>query len=241
MKMSLLTPTRKRPEFMKRLWESAINLSEDENQIEIVFYIDDDDIDSFRMYYQLSAYLPKTVKMVLGKRIVLSQMWNECWKMASGEILMHCGDDIIFRTNHWDTMVVSEFEKVPDRILFVYGRDGITPDELEFGTHGFIHQNWAKTVGHFVPPYFSYGLNDEWLVEVATAIGRKKFLPDLYTEHMHFEAGKAPIDDTYRDAINRGMQGDRKELWDKTLPEREQDIKKLREFIKEFNERLGYY
>ena len=41
MKISLLCPTRKRPSFMKELWESAYDLAEHKDNLEIVFYIHD--------------------------------------------------------------------------------------------------------------------------------------------------------------------------------------------------------
>ena len=234
MKISLLTPSRGRPQFMKRLIVSAIDKAENPENIKAVFYIDSDDIRSYEMYRQIRVNYFGQVDAIIGPRVIVSKMWNKCAEIATGEIMMHCGDDIVFRTKNWDALVINEFKKVPDRILFVFGRDGITPDELEFGTHGFLHRNWVDTVGYFVPPYFSYGLNDEWLTDVATMIGRKKFIPELYTEHMHHAVGKASMDKTYFDMIQWGMNRDRKKMWEDTLPEREGDAEKLRKFIKEF-------
>lgn len=233
MKISLLTPTRGRPQFMHRLWDSALTMAENPENIEIVFYIDYDDATSFRMCYQLNAWLSSHVEMVLGPRIILSQMWNECWKAANGDILHHCADDVVFRTKDWDSIIINEFEKVPDKILFIYGRDGITPVELQLGTHGFIHQNWAKTIDYFVPPYFAYGKNDAWLSEVAVRIDRCKYMPELYIEHMHPAVGKAPMDSTYKDAIQRGGKNHRK-IYDDMLPKRKADAEKLKQFINEF-------
>ena len=210
-------------------------LADEPDSVEVVFYIDNDDLPSVEAaeWLRNNAVLG-VVHYVVGDRIVLSKMWNRCYEESSKEILMHCGDDIVFRSQHWDTLVKEEFEKVPDKILFVYGRDGITPDEEEFGTHGFIHRNWVETVGYFVPPYFNYGLNDEWLVEVATGLNRKKFIPELYTEHMHHVVGKAPMDQTYKDAIERGMSGNRKEIWANTEQQRKDDVERLKRFISEF-------
>ena len=48
--ISILCPTRGRPEFMERLVQSAIETSE-WNNYEFIFYIDDDDQDSICLLY----------------------------------------------------------------------------------------------------------------------------------------------------------------------------------------------
>lgn len=232
MKISLLVPTRKRPNQMKRLWDSALNTANNKLNLEIVFYIDDDDLESIKMINTMKS---DQVKFVTGKRLVLSEAWNEAWKISSGDIYMHCGDDIIFRTNDWDKIVISEFEKVPDKILFVYGRDGIWDSE-KLGTHGFLHKNWTDTIGYFVPPYFNYGRNDTWLTEVSTKLGRKRFIKEIYTEHMHFKRGKSKIDSTYRDGPARGAKDNVVKIWKDTQSKRNEDVKKLEKFIANFKE-----
>jgi len=83
MKITLLTPTRKRPAYMKRLWDSAIQTAHNPSNIEIVFYIDDYDSESISMYESMKS---NQVKAVIGERIILSKMWNEAYKISSGEI-----------------------------------------------------------------------------------------------------------------------------------------------------------
>ena len=52
-------------------------------------------------------------------------MWNRCYEISSGDIVMHCGDDIRFRTKGWDTKVLNKFKEYKDKIVLVYGDDGI--------------------------------------------------------------------------------------------------------------------
>ena len=142
--ISLLCPTRKRPAQLLRMWHSARNTAD--GPIELVVYIDDDDTS-----YQ---NLDPVIKVVRGPRIVLSKMWNECYDQSIGDILVHCGDDIVFQTSGWDTTVRSAIEQFPDRIAFVYGNDGSGVHDGHFGTHGFIHRNWVETIRYFAPPFF---------------------------------------------------------------------------------------
>ena len=232
MKISLLCPTRGRPDSMERMWNSAVEHANYREDLECVFYVDNDDQASEEKATELGC------EAVLGPRIVLSEMWNACYYIATGEIFMHCGDDLVFHRLGWDRMVVAEFEKYPDRIAFVHGRDGIANEKL--GTHGFIHQAWVDAVGYFVPPYFSSLYNDTWLTEVANRIDRRVYLEAMYIEHLHFTSGKSPYDATYSDrrdgTISTNAENTTK--WNSLVDERIGDAAKLQEVIDSHNEDL---
>jgi hypothetical protein len=222
--ISLLTPTRERPDNIKRMVDSARSTSD--NEVEFIFYVDEDDRASADMIWKLDC------TVVLGPRIVLSEMWNKCYEYSNSEINMHCGDDIVFRTAHWDSQVKAEFAKVPDKIVLVHGEDGIQGEAL--ATHSFLHRNWTEALGYFVPPYFSSDFNDTWLTDLAVRIGRKVFLPDLYTEHMHPCAGKGTWDKTHQERLVRHWADDVTGKYESMQRDRELDAEKLREFIAAF-------
>lgn len=227
MKISILVPTRKRPENITRLVNSVYDTADQPDLIDFVFYIDKDDTESRVLLANLNAPLI-SYNVIIGERIVLSKMWNECQKVAQGEIYMHAGDDIVFKTRGWDSMVRKSFEETPDRILFVHGDDLHWEDR--FGTHGFLHKNWVNVVGYFVPPYFSCDYNDTWLNDVANGINRRKFLP-FVTEHMHPIFKKANWDATHAERILRGEQDKVGVKYNDTKKERDEDIRKLQDFI----------
>ena len=234
MKISILCPTRKRPENMYRLTKSIYDTSANPEDIEIIFYIDQGDLESIFMFNEL-VNIYNTVKYVSGERIVLSQMWNECWKMAEGEIYFHCGDDIVMKTQGWDTHVVDKFGQYEDHIMFVHGND-LYHHFPGFGTHGFIHKNWTDTVGYFVPPYFSSDYNDTWLNEVSDKIMRHFYVP-IITEHMHFVVNKSEIDETHRDRLIRHRKDNVEELYRSLHEERARDAQKLQDFIDSFDDK----
>lgn len=234
MKISLLCPTRKRPAQMERLWMSVLDTALDCANIELIFYIDKDDKDSKEKYQDLKLRYEGQIFAVVGERDrILSKMWNRCHEIATGEILHHCGDDIVFASTNWDFHVRQAFEECPDRILFVYGKDGVQNERL--GTHGFIHQNWVKTVGYFVPPYFSCWYNDTWLTNVSKRIDRARYIPEIYTRHIRSVRQGAVNDDTYKDRQKMGREDHMKELWKSMEPKRLEDACKLMKFIQEFD------
>lgn len=222
--ISLLCPTRKRPDNVKRLWESVLRTADNPEDLEFVLYIDDDDTS----YDDL--VLDGNVKRVRGPRIVLSECWNKAYEQSSGDILFHCGDDLIFHTNRWDTTVKSTFEEYPDRIVFLYGDDG--GPMTDFGTHGFIHRNWAKAVGYFVPPYFSSDYNDTWLNDVAKLVRRHRRI-NIYTEHMHPAFHKAEWDITHQERMERHRNDKVDELYrsERMWKERDEWAEKLRKVM----------
>ena len=220
--ISLLLPTRKRPQNLIRLYESVkVTATKD---IEFSVYVDDDDQESAEVAQNLN------VVVTVGPRVVLSEMWNVACKAASGDIFMHCGDDIIFRTPGWDQIIEKEFDKVPDKILFVHG-DDLSGNAHNGGTHGFLHKNWVDVIGYFVPPLFSCDYNDTWLNWVADKIGRRVYVPAVVTEHMHPSFYKAELDETHLERISRGQRDDVVALWESTKPLRELDAYKLSKFL----------
>jgi hypothetical protein len=228
--ISILVPTRGRPDNMVRLVRSAFDTSSSSN-IEVIFYIDEDDSASVSEAASLK-YKYGRVSWIQGPRIVLSQMWNKCAWAALGDILMHCGDDIVFRSNDWNVAVRAEFDKVPDKILLVYGDDGLQGEAL--ATHGFLHKNWVSVLGYFVPPYFSSDYNDTWNTEVAEIIERKVYLPDVITEHMHPAANKGTWDKTHQERLARHAADNVEALYASLAEERQRDARKLKDFIESF-------
>lgn len=227
MKISLLLPTRQRPEQFKRFYNSAMETADKPGLIEVVAYRDNDD----NSYEKVDYY---NLIWVSGERIVLSEMWNECWKRASGDIYGHMGDDIVFRTQGWDTAIKQAIVARPKKICFVWCND-VSPESQrhEFGTHGFIHKNWTDTVGRFLPPYFVSDYNDTWLNDIARALGVNTYLHQHITEHMHYSLGKAEKDQNTLDRLARHEKERPQDIYnseEKRL-EREAEIEALREFI----------
>lgn len=231
--ISVLCPTRKRPDSMKRFAKSIVETVSDFTKVELIFYVDNDDVDSRKqLEYLHNNYTAISITGVIGERILLSNMWNKCCDVAKGDIFMQGGDDVVFRTKHWDKIVEDAFKEYPDRIVFVYGRD--TPaDPPRRGTHGFLHDNWVQAVGYFTPPYFRTWYGDTWLNEVAQRINRIKYIKDLYTEHLHVGRKLSPMDETYLEG-SQGPKDDVKKIWRETKELRVQDAEKLKQYIKGF-------
>lgn len=199
----VLCPTRGRPDNVTRLLDSILATAC--YQVQVVFYFDEDDTTGADTRAILRRYEGDiAIQYVVGSRIVLSHCWNRCYECAGhkSNVFFQCGDDIVFRSQWWDVEVEETFERYEDRIVLVHGRDGVHDER--FGTHCFLSRRWINTVGVVVPPFYNSDWADQVLNDIGNELGRRVFLPNVYTEHLHPDVGKAVRDQTHLDRMERG-------------------------------------
>lgn len=217
MKISILCPTRGRPQqvdaMLKSIEETATVLPE------VIFYVDDDD-DGLPQEGRWPG-----VKVLRGPRILMTEMWNRCAEVATGEILALGNDDFRYRTKGWDDQVRRAFAAFPDRIALVHGDDGYWGSK--FGTHCFLHRAAVDTVGYFQAPYFSSDYGDTWTNDVYNALNRRIFLP-FVIEHLHPVAGKGEWDKTHKERLERHKKDNVEKLYKDLESLRVADTVKLR-------------
>jgi glycosyl transferase/beta-hydroxylase protein BlmF len=221
--ISLLVPSRGRPDMLKRMVQTAMSTAAHQRHIEIIAYLDDDD--PKKDAYHLRLFV-EPVELLTGPRKLLSDCWNECARHAKGEILMHAGDDLRFETPGWDQQVRDAFAASEDKILLVQG-DDLSPNREALATHGFVHRRWVETVGYFLPPLFSCDWNDVWLTEVADMLGRRVRLPFVIA-HDHYQFDKRPRDTTDEEREERGRADNVVQIYKDTARERIADMEKLK-------------
>ena len=229
MKISLLIPTRKRVSNLKRLIESIYNTTHDISNIELIIYADDDDAETLE-FFSKERSSPRfshliNSKLLTGRRLPkFGETNNVMARASSGDILMLGADDIVFRTKNWDANVRDMFQKYPDRLALIFGYDGIQPPGT-LATHCFISRRSTEILGYATPGDFGYNYADNWMTELYRQINRLVYVP-IYIEHMHWGAGKAPYDETYRKGSDAPHE-DSKAIWeDKSRLSR--DIEKLK-------------
>jgi glycosyltransferase involved in cell wall biosynthesis len=187
--ISVIVPTRNRPEWVRRLWESAKDTAS--VMPEFCTYIDDDDVLSIPICEELD------IKYRQGPRRVYTQNYNEAAVLSTGSILFDVADDFVFREKNWDLKIIAEFDKVRDKLILVHGFDGT--EGTENATHFFVHRRWVNALGYLFPPYFRWANADVWMTKVANMVGRKVYLPYMIVEHFRCWGGLAPADSTFRE------------------------------------------
>lgn len=228
--ISLLVPTRGRPQNIVRFAESVANTAT--GLVEVIWCVDQDDVLSRMAVEDLptDSYLPSH-RLLVGPRQIPCILWNQAAMIARGDIVGLMGDDIVMRTPGWDVLVSHAFDHIPDRIALVYGRDGFR-DEVH-ASHPFLSREWVEAVGYATPENFSQDMNDVWLNEVAEMIGRRVFLPDVFTQHLHPDDPSlgVELDQTYLDNMTRRDTDDTHALYGTLQAARDRDAEKLQQVM----------
>jgi hypothetical protein len=219
--ISLLLPSRKRPVVFSRMVKSVRETAT--NPVEIVARFDEDDLESAESARQDGAVV------IVGPRYrEITNMWNECFDVCSGDICAQWNDDVVVVTPGWDLMVERAFADVPDKILLVHG-DDVFGHRGNFGPHAFVHRKWIKTLNYFIPPYYCSDFGDAHICELADRVGRRRFVP-FEIQHRHFSHGFPEMEDeTTKERLARHAEDDPDSIYysPEKMAERARDAQKL--------------
>ena len=251
MKISCLVPTRGRVVGMTEFAETIFNTANNSNDVEIIFYIDNDDLPSKECADKLKERY--NIKYLFENRVPLSKAINDCHKLSEGDIFFCGSDDIIMLTKGWDDIIIDAFNKVEDKICLIYGLDGFHRDKL-VATHPFLHRRWLEVLGYVTPQYFGTGNNkqtwcnnqfsvvtDKWINAITEKIQRRFFVP-VFHQHVSYrhnktqEFTKRKHDKTTHDLslLYHDKENNPKRLYDSLGQERKNDINKLKDAIHKF-------
>ena len=237
MKISILTPTRNRPNNCERFIKSIYNTAWERGGIELLFYVDKDD-PALQVYKDLEKHCKTEyiglydVRFIVGEPQSVSLSWNDLAKECKGDVLIMGNDDLVYQTTSWDELLdveLKQFEK--DEIYVAYMEDGINGER--HCAFPIVSRVWYNCLGRFTPGIFNFGYNDTFIFEVGQMLDRTHFMPHIRAEHLHFSKG-APMDDTY--ARNRtqekgNLYAKDKIIFDKSRAVRQDDRDKLRRLI----------
>lgn len=218
--ISILCPSRGRPELAKRMIESALKTAS--HPIEIILYLNDDDA-------KLNEYkeLISSKYYRIGPDRSPGYSWNKLAEECKGDILFLMGDDATFETPGWDNIVVEAFNRFPDKIACVYP---VVPGLKKVNNpHFCVHRNWVNTLGYFVPPHFWHWYVDTWTRDLAKKLDRYVCL-----ENFPLPIILDPADETTARADRLSLRERDHWLWEVTKRHRNADVSALKEFIRNY-------
>ena len=199
--ISILTPTRHRPNRLSEFIMSVYQHTDVKNRVEMLMYVDVDDPtkDQYLDFFEHCQTEFKDflrIHFVFGAPKSVSQSWNELYIRSVGDIIIMGNDDMIYRTPSWDRIVELESNAYEDDIYCMWMDDRINREN--HCAFPIVSRKWCETLGYFTPGVFHFGYNDTWVFDIARRIDRCRFLAGVIGEHMHFTQGKAPTDETYQ-------------------------------------------
>ena len=235
--ISFCCPSRGRPELAKRLVDTA--MSTQQHDTEFLFYLNDDDpkLEQYKDTLDEKHY-------VVGPNQSTCYSWNLMCDRAKNDIVMLMGDDVQVNTQHWDQLILEQFEKYKDRILMVVPTDGRNKGSKNLGNevklwsdkplpapHFAVHKNWTKTLGYLAPVYFWHWHVDSYTQKVARKLNRCLYLPTV-----EFKAKKIMNDNAgkqIRKNLNIAFRDEY--VWQKVRDRHlEADVQALKSFIESF-------
>jgi len=228
MTISILTPTRERCEKAQRFASSVLNTADRPENIELFFYVDDDD-PQLTQYSNWHLESPHQIRIHIGPPISVSKSWNIIADLCNGDILIMGNDDLIYRTEKWDKVLLQAISKYHDQIYVAWFNDGINGEK--HCAFPAVSSQWFEILGYFTPGIFEFIANDTWVFDIGRKLNRLVYIEDVYAEHEHFSTGKMKADETtMRNRRDGRIQRDLK-LYNETDHTRFEDAEKLRKYM----------
>lgn len=188
-KVSVLVPTRYRVPQLQTMIRSFDLMTTDPASAELVFRIDDDDLET----PEYLRGLPWPV--VVGPRMKgyrsLPVFFEEMRRVATGDLYLTGNDDMVFQTPDWSRIVLAEANRYPDGI-FNIGVSTFNGDHFPFS---IISKVAADAMGAIHHPDIFWG--DVYLRDIFQSFGRAVRLPEVTIDHQWM--GNTP-DQVFKDA-----------------------------------------
>lgn len=208
--ISLLCPTRGRPERFRDMVLSAVDTVEAPDLLSLEVRLDEDDPLALRYP------MPRDIRTAFrwGPRVKVPAAFNELARSSTGSILMACADDVLFRTPGWDRRVREALAAWPDGLGIAVPNDGAGRGRR--CTAWFCGRELVALLGWHHPESYEHFYCDTHVADLMQRAGRIAWLDQVLIEHMHPNRGKAAVDQTYAEK-RQGEKGSRASDRDRDL------------------------
>lgn len=174
MRLTMICPSRGRPQAAEKVRESFLRTTKD--QTRLVFALDRDDPSQ-------DDYPP--IRFTSDSNSTVSAMNNAAAKFAQdSEYLGFLGDDCRFITEGWDTALMEAANGG-----FAYPNDLMDPGALP--SIFVVSSRIVKELGYMVPPPLVAICFDDWALAVGKAIDRITYCDDVVIQHISLPNPKA--------------------------------------------------
>lgn len=220
--MSVLAvcPSRNRPQRAKETLASFLATRADPAS-RIVFVVDRDD-ETLAEYPQDYIH---TVEPGGGMGAAIAAAVADKKLLGDATVVGMVGDDNRWRTNGWDRVFLDWLVAHPG---VAYGDDLLQHERLP--TSWWVSRPLVDAFGLAGAGLRHFYMDNFWK-SLASGAGVLRYFPEVVIEHLHPDAGKAPMDGIYQRAIDSHAAADRErfERWGRE--QRDADIERVREIL----------
>lgn len=177
--ITLLCPTRARPQQCKRMIESAIATSE--GKLEIYLNIERYGDEGYMLpeHDRVTYYITDS-----PAGLPTAHKWNmlaeEAMKNPENKLFMLAADDMVFSTPLWDGALVETYEKLDNKIHVFSLLDSRGENSYP---HPIMTREWIGAMGYFIVPIFLHWHQDLWTTQIAKHNSCFTHLPEYLLIH----------------------------------------------------------
>lgn len=211
MGITLIVPSRERPQNVERLMVALRYTLEPDSDFKLKVALDENDPTLAGYKDLLAIDTGFLTQMVVGTQVGCMASLNRLSRESVGtDIVGFMGDDHVPRTARWNQMV----EQTLASPGLCYGNDLLQGAALP--TACFMSGEILRLLnGNMVPTVLYHLYCDNYWLMLGANAGCLRYLPGMIIEHMHPAAGKVAVDDRYRH-VNSGQMYQRDgEAWEK--------------------------
>jgi hypothetical protein len=218
----VMVPIRGRRALCERMLKSFIETTD---EADLLFILDEDDKDT----YEGMDWGPANTA-VLDPRMPIGPKFNHVAPVVADkyDALMGCGDDQVFRTPHWDTIML--------KVLADMGGTGwVYPDvkrRNDIPEISVVSSDIVRFLGWFNSPTQDHYYADNIIGDLGRRTSLLRFCPEVVIEHLHYSVSDAERDETYRYAEETWGASDQKAYHEWRRTTMAQEVAALR---REFN------
>ncbi|MGP0061278.1 MAG: glycosyltransferase family 2 protein [Beijerinckiaceae bacterium] len=182
--ISLIVPTRGRPEGMLCFLESARAHASAPDNIEVVIIVDEDDPASQAITFEGLGL----VKVVVPPGLSMGALLMAGYRASRGKYIMAANDDVIVRTPAWDDKTLAVARSFSDEIVLVHVNDTMFGKRLCI--FPFVSRKFCEFAGGFCSEdYIRYRIDDHIynVFQLLARRGHKRivYMPDVVFEHLN--------------------------------------------------------
>lgn len=202
--ISVLHPSKGRPNKALQCYHNWMDKAEDRSDIEWIVGIDSDDL-AYYEYIKLFEIDNDLATVRTSHQSTVVAATNMIAREASGQILIYVSDDFDCPKN-WDRLIIDEILKYSGPTLIKVD-DCLQAFQIPVLTIPIMNRPLYQRLGFFWHPDFRSMFCDVDLYYTVQKLGALKFAPHLKFPHNHVSIGKAENDETYRRSAANWNQG----------------------------------
>lgn len=116
------------------------------------------------------------------KERLISRIYEQCLKHATGDWIWYINDDVISRTSGWDIIARESIRNYPDQVVLFWPNDKIFQEHL--ACFSLVSRKVLHLADKLFPmPFERYKIDDS-IMDIFP-ISRRIYLPDIVMEHLN--------------------------------------------------------